>query len=303
MILQGSMPALVTPFRDGAVDRAALDALIAWQIDAGSSALVLAGTTGEAPTLSAAEWDTVMAAGVAGAAGAVPIVAGCGTNSTAGTIDRVARAADLGADAAMVVTPYYSKPSREGLLAHFRAVADASPLPIMVYNIPGRSAADIDVETLAELAAHERIVAVKDATGDLARVARLRLLTDPGFVQLSGEDPTAVGFNAMGGQGCVSVTANVAPGLCAALQRAALAGDYDTARRLQDRLTPLHRALFLDASPGPTKYALERLGRCRAEVRLPITPAGVAARAAVDAALAALDADRIDGKRQEAGSA
>ncbi len=271
-MLSGSLTALVTPFaEDGSLDRKTLAALVDWQITQGSHGLVPCGTTGEAPTLSPAEWRQVIATTVEVAAGRVPVVAGCGSYDTAATIARVKEAAELGADAALIVAPYYNKPTQEGLYAHFRRIHDETSLPLVIYNIPGRTAVDVAVETLARLAELERIVAVKDATGNLARVALQRLACGADFIQLSGEDMTAVGFNAMGGVGCISVTANVAPRLCARLQEACRAGDYEAARRLQDRLTPLHRALFLETSPAPVKYALFKLGHLRSPApRLPL---------------------------------
>ncbi len=271
-MLSGSLTALITPFaEDGSLDRKTLAALVDWQIAEGSHGLVPCGTTGEAPTLSHAEWRAVIATTVEVAAGRVPVVAGCGSYDTAATIARVKEAAELGADAALIVAPYYNKPTQEGLYAHFRAIHDETTLPLVIYNIPGRTAVDVSVETLARLADLPRILAVKDATGNLARVALQRLACGADFIQLSGEDMTAVGFNAMGGVGCISVTANAVPRLCAQLQEACRTGDYDTARRLQDRLAPLHKALFLETSPAPVKYALFTLGRIRNPApRLPL---------------------------------
>jgi len=214
------------------------------------------------------------------------VIAGCGSNDTATALDHLARAAANGADAALVVTPYYNRPSQEGLIAHYMALADASAIPIIVYSVPGRTGVGLTIETITRLSLHERIIGIKDATGDLGRVSATRAAVGEGFVQLSGNDDTALGFAAMGGEGCISVTANVAPRLCAALQEACHAGAYQTARAIQHRLYPLHAALFSDASPAPAKYALMRLGRMTEEVRLPLVPASPAARAAVDAALA-----------------
>ena len=271
-MLSGSLTALITPFaEDGSLDRQALAALVDWQIAEGSHGLVPCGTTGEAPTLTHEEWRLVIATTVEVAAGRVPVVAGCGSYDTAATIARVQEAAELGADAALIVAPYYNKPTQEGLYAHFRRIHDETALPLVIYNIPGRTAVDVSVETLARLAALPRVLDREDATGNLARVALQRLACGADFIQLSGEDMTAVGFNAMGGVGCISVTANAAPRLCAALQEACRAGDYAAARRLQDRLAPLHRALFLETSPAPVKYALFRLGRIRNPApRLPL---------------------------------
>jgi len=282
----GSIPALVTPFAAERVDQAMIRDFVAWQIDQGSDGLVPCGTTGEVATLSAEEHRDVIAATVEVAKGRVPVIAGCGTYSTAASIERVRAAADLGADAALIVVPYYNKPSQAGLAAHFTAIADASPLPIIIYNVPSRTVADMSVETMAELAKHPKIVGVKDATGNLGRVSDQRLKCGADFCQLSGNDDMALGFNAMGGVGCISVTANVAPRLCSDFQKATREGRWDDAVGLQDRLYPLHAALFSDASPGPAKYAL---GRVRpgfpVELRLPMTEPSEASKRAVDAAL------------------
>lgn len=283
--LKGSMPALVTPFKNGAVDLDGFAAHCDWQIGEGSHALVPVGTTGESPTLSHDEHYAVITACVEVARGRVPVIAGCGSNDTRTAIAHLAHAEKVGADAALIVVPYYNKPSQAGLIAHFTALHDACGLPIIIYNIPGRSVADMSVETMARLAQLPRIVGVKDATGNIARVAQQRLACGADFVQLSGNDDMAVGFNAQGGVGAISVSANVAPRLCADLQNACLRGDYAAALAINDRLQPLHAALFSDTSPGPTKYALSRLGRMGTEVRLPITEPSDAAKAAVDAAL------------------
>lgn len=269
--LQGSIPALVTPFRDGAVDLDALKALVDWHVEEGSHGLVPVGTTGESPTLSHEEHDLVVATVVRHAAGRIPVIAGAGSNNTAETVRLVEAAQAAGADAALVVTPYYNKPTQRGLVAHFLAAAEVG-LPIIIYNIPGRSVVDMTPATMGELARHPMIVGVKDATGDLARVAKQRMSCGTGFVQLSGEDATAVGFNAMGGRGCISVTANVAPRLCAAMQEATLAGDYALALEHQDRLMPLHEAIFLEPGLAGAKWALSVLGRCSEEVRSPLLP-------------------------------
>ena len=282
----GSIPALVTPFAAGRVDEAIFRDFVAWQIDEGSDALVPCGTTGEVATLSADEHRDVIAACVQVADGRVPVIAGCGTYSTAHSIERCRAAADLGADAALVVVPYYNKPSQAGLAAHFTAVADASPIPVVVYNVPSRTVADISVETLGTIAKHPKIVAVKDATGNLARVSAQRISCGEDFCQLSGNDDMALGFNAMGGVGCISVTANVAPKLCSDFQKAMRERRWDDALKLQDRLYPLHSALFTDASPAPTKYALTRLrNNFPGELRLPLVEASDASKRAVDAAL------------------
>jgi 4-hydroxy-tetrahydrodipicolinate synthase len=282
----GSIPALVTPFAAGRVDEATFRDFVAWQIDQGSDALVPCGTTGEVATLSAEEHRAVIASTVAVAAGRVPVIAGCGTYSTEHSIERVRAAADLGADAALIVVPYYNKPSQAGLKAHFLAIAEASPVPIVVYNVPSRTVADISLETLGEIATHPKIVAVKDATGNLARVSAQRIACGEDFIQLSGNDDMALSFNAMGGVGCISVTANVAPKLCSEFQKAMREARWDDALKLQDKLYPLHAALFTDASPGPTKYALTRVRNgFPAELRLPLVEASDASKRAVDAAL------------------
>lgn len=281
----GSMPALVTPFKNGAVDLDGFAAHVEWQIGEGSHGLVPVGTTGESPTLSHDEHYAVITTCVEVAAGRVPVIAGCGSNDTRTALAHLAHAEKVGADAALIVVPYYNKPSQAGLIAHFTGLHDATKLPIIIYNIPGRSVADMSVETMAVLARLPRIIGVKDATGNIARVAQQRLACGADFLQLSGNDDMALGFNAQGGVGAISVTANVAPRLCAQMQEASLRGDYASALAINDRLQPLHAALFSDSSPGPTKYALSRLGRMATEVRLPITQPSDAAKAAVDAAL------------------
>ncbi len=285
----GSMPALVTPFKPVsaglAVDLDGFAAHVEWQIAEGSHGLVPVGTTGESPTLSHEEHYAVITTCVEVARRRVPVIAGCGSNDTRTAIAHLAHAENVGADAALIVVPYYNKPSQAGLIAHFTALHDATTLPIIIYNIPGRSVADMSVETMAALARLPRIIGVKDATGNIARVAQQRLACGADFIQLSGNDDMALGFNAQGGVGAISVTANVAPRLCAQMQEATLRGDYAEALAINDRLQPLHAALFSDCSPGPTKYALSRLGRMGSEVRLPIAPPSDASRAAVDAAL------------------
>ena len=282
----GSIPALVTPFSGGRVAEDTFAEFIEWQISEGSNALVPCGTTGESATLNHDEHREVIAHTVEIAKGRVPVIAGCGSYSTEVAIELVRAAADVGADAALVVVPYYNKPSQAGLAAHFKTIADASPLPIVVYNVPSRTVADISVETLAAIAKHQKIVAIKDATGNLGRVSAQRLACGEKFIQLSGNDDMALGFNAMGGIGCISVTANVAPRLCSDFQRAMRDGHWDEALKLQDRLYPLHAALFSDASPAPTKYALSRVrAGFPAELRLPLVEASEASKRAVDAAL------------------
>jgi 4-hydroxy-tetrahydrodipicolinate synthase len=285
-MFSGSIPALVTPFSGGRVAEDTFAEFVKWQIAEGSDALVPCGTTGEVATLTADEHRELIAHTVQVASGRVPVIAGCGTYSTAVSIERVRAAADVGADGVLVVVPYYNKPSQAWLAAHFLAIAEASPLPIVVYNVPSRTVADISVETLAEIARHPRIVAVKDATGNLGRVSAQRLACDDDFIQLSGNDDMALGFNAMGGVGCISVTANVVPRLCSEFQAAMKDGRWDEALKLQDRLYPLHVALFTDASPAPTKYALSRVRPgFPQELRLPLVEASDASKRAVDAAL------------------
>ena len=272
--LRGSMPALVTPFEtSGGVDEDALKRLVDWQIDEGSHGLVPVGTTGESPTLTHDEHKRVVEIVVERAGGRVPVIAGAGSNNTAEAVDFARHAESAGADAVLVVTPYYNKPSQAGMTLHFGTVAEATALPIIVYNIPGRSIVDMTPETMGALArAHETIVGVKDATGKVDRVSDQRASCGEEFVQLSGEDASALGFNAQGGVGCISVTANVAPRLCAQFQDATLRGDYPAALALQDRLLPLHRAMFVEPSPGAAKYGLSLLDRCENVVRPPITP-------------------------------
>jgi len=282
----GSIPALVTPFSGGRVAGDTFSDFVEWQIAEGSNALVPCGTTGESATLNRDEHREVIAHAVRVAKGRAPVIAGCGSYSTAAAIEMVRTAADVGADAALVVVPYYNKPSQAGLAAHFTAVAEASPLPVVVYNVPSRTVADISVETLAKISSHPRIVGIKDATGNLGRVSAQRIACGEDFCQLSGNDDMALGFNAMGGVGCISVTANVAPKLCSEFQKAMREARWDDALKLQDRLYPLHAALFTDASPGPTKYALSRVKNgFPSELRLPLVEASEASKRAVDAAL------------------
>jgi 4-hydroxy-tetrahydrodipicolinate synthase len=287
-MFSGSIPALVTPFTAGEVDLAAFRDFVHWQVAEGSSGLVPCGTTGEVATLTAEEHAAVVRATIEVAAGRVPVIAGCGSYSTAESLRKMKVAKELGADAALVVVPYYNKPSQAGIAAHFRALAEGCDLPIVVYNVPGRTVADISVATLAEVAKLPTVVGIKDATGNLARVTAQRLACGEDFCQLSGNDDMALGFNAHGGVGCISVTANVAPRLCADLQRATLEGRWDEARTLADRLYLLHDSMFADASPGPAKYALAKVKPgFPQELRLPLTPASDAARAVVDAGLKA----------------
>jgi 4-hydroxy-tetrahydrodipicolinate synthase len=269
-MIEGSVPALVTPFKDGALDLGTLKRLVDWQIAEGSTGIVPVGTTGESPTLSLEEHETVVAEVVRAVAGRVPVIAGAGSNNTAEGIRLIRHAEAVGADAALVVTPYYNKPTQAGLIAHYTALHDCCSLPIIIYNIPGRSVVDMSPETMGALARLPRIIGVKDATGRLERVSQQRASCGADFLQLSGEDATALGFNAHGGRGCISVTANVAPRLCAEFQAATLRGDYAAALAYQDRLMPLHEAIFLEPGLAGAKYGLSLLGLCSEEVRLPL---------------------------------
>ncbi|MDF3853462.1 4-hydroxy-tetrahydrodipicolinate synthase [Paracoccus sp. P2] len=285
-MFRGSLPALVTPFTpDGELDLPALEKLVEWHVDQGSHGLVPVGTTGESPTLSHEEHRQVIEEVVRMAAGRIPVIAGAGSNSTREGIGLVQHAQAAGADAALVVTPYYNKPTQTGLIAHYTALHDASDLPIIIYNIPGRSVIDMTPDTMGELARLPRIIGVKDATGKLERVSQQRAACGKDFVQLSGEDATALGFNAHGGVGCISVTANVAPKLCAEFQEATLAGDYARALDYQDRLMPLHEAIFVEPGVAGAKYAMSRLGLCSDAVRLPLVALTDATKARIDAAL------------------
>jgi 4-hydroxy-tetrahydrodipicolinate synthase len=284
-LFQGVLPALVTPFRAGAVDEEAFVALVERQIVGGVHGLVPVGTTGETATLSHEEHRRVVELCVKTAAGRVPVIAGAGSNSTAEAIELVRHAKTIGADAALVVTPYYNRPSQAGLYAHYRAINDAVQLPILVYNVPSRTSVDISNEVLAELAKLPNIVGIKDATGDMPRASAQRILCGEGWTMLSGDDPSGLGYMAHGGHGCISVTANVAPEQTSAFYDAVLAGDWKGALQRQDRLIRLHKALFTDASPAPTKFALAHLGLCTEEVRLPLVAASEASRKEVLAAL------------------
>lgn len=284
--IKGSIPALITPLRGGKVDESAFRKLVAWQIAEGSHGLVPCGTTGESPTLSHEEHMRVVELCVEEANGRVPVIAGAGSNSTAEAIALTQHAKKVGADAVLSVTGYYNKPSQEGIYRHFAAIAEAVDIPILLYNIPGRAIIDISVETMAKLAKIANIIGVKDATANLMRPTRERSACGRNWRLLSGEDGTALGYMAHGGHGCISVTANVAPRLCAQFQSACMQGAYDTARELQDRLMPLHDALFIEPSPAPVKYAASLLGLCTDEVRLPLVPATDGARATIRAALA-----------------
>lgn len=285
-MFKGSMPALVTPFRNGALDLETLKKLVEWHVGEGSHGLVPVGTTGESPTLSHDEHETVIETVVNAVAGRIPVIAGAGSNNTAEAIRFVQFAKKVGADAALVVTPYYNKPTQRGLIAHYTALHDCADIPIIIYNIPGRSVIDMTPDTMGELARLPRIVGVKDATGDLARVCDQRMSCGPDFIQISGEDATAHGFNAQGGTGCISVTANVAARLLSEMQEACLAGDYARALDIQDRVMPLHKAVFREPGLVGVKYAMSRLGLCSAEVRLPLTELADETKALVDAGLA-----------------
>jgi 4-hydroxy-tetrahydrodipicolinate synthase len=285
---KGSITALITPFKDGKVDERAFQRLVEWQIDQGTHGLVPCGTTGESPTLTHDEHRRVVELCVEAAAGRVPVIAGTGSNSTAEAVELTRHAKTAGADGVLVVTPYYNKPTQEGLYQHFKAINDCADVPIVVYNIPGRSVIDLSVETMARLFKLANIVGVKDATANMARASLQRAALGTEFVQLSGEDATALGFMAHGGQGCISVTANVAPALCSEFQLACLAGNFHRALQLQDRLMPLHDALFVESNPGPVKYAAGKLGLCSADTRLPLAPLAPASRKRVEDALSAV---------------
>lgn len=283
--LRGSITALLTPFRGGRVDLKAFDAFLERQIGEGTQGLVPCGTTGESPTLSDEEFAALVGAAVKTARGRVPVIAGTGSNSTAHAIERTKLAQKLGADVALVVTPYYNRPTQEGLYLHYAAIAEATRLPILIYNVPGRSAVDMAVDTMARLAKISNIVGVKDATANLVRVPQQRAACGADFIQISGEDATALGFNAHGGVGCISVTSNVAPRLCADFQAACLKGDYARARELQDRLMPLHEVLFCESNPAPVKYAASLIGICEEDCRLPLAPLSETSKARVRAVM------------------
>jgi 4-hydroxy-tetrahydrodipicolinate synthase len=287
-MFKGSYTALITPFKDGRVDEDAFCRFVEWQIAEGTHGLVPVGTTGESPTLDHDEHKRVVELCIRTARGRVPVIAGTGSNSTAEAVELSRHAEQAGADGLLVVTPYYNKPTQEGLYQHFKAVNDAVGIPIIIYNIPPRSVVDMSVQTMTRLFELPNIAGVKDATANLARVSQQRLAMGPEFCQLSGEDATALAFMAHGGHGCISVASNVAPRLCAEFQNACLAGDFRKALTLQDRLMPLHDVLFCETNPGPVKYAASRLGLCTEEMRLPMVPIGEASRRAVDNVLNAL---------------
>lgn len=282
---RGSLTALVTPFRDGRVDEGTFRAHVDWQIESGTQGLVPVGTTGESPTLTHAEHDRVVEICIQEAKGRVPVIAGAGSNNTEEAIELARHAETAGADAVLVVTPYYNKPTQEGLYRHFKAVNDAVGIPIIIYNIPPRSVVDMSVGTMARLFELENIVGVKDATANLARVSQQRQAMGPDFVQLSGEDMTALAFNAAGGHGCISVVANVAPGLCAELQGKSLSGDFAAALTVQDRLAPLHDAIFLEPGLAGAKCGLALLGRGTEEIRLPLLPVSEGTKGAIRGAM------------------
>ena len=284
---KGALPALVTPFKDGAIDEAAFKGLVERQIKGGVQGLVPVGTTGETATLSHQEHRRVVELCVEIAAGRVPVIAGAGSNATEEAIGLVRHAKEVGADAALVVTPYYNRPSQEGLYRHYAAINDAVDLPVILYNVPGRTSVDISNETVARLASLPNIAGIKDATSDMARPSVMRQTCGEDFVLLAGDDATALGYMAHGGHGCISVTVNVAPEAMSGLIDACLRGDFKTALEWQDKLIGLHKALFADASPAPTKFALARLGLCQEDVRLPLAPCSEAARAQVLDALSA----------------
>ncbi|WDR06110.1 4-hydroxy-tetrahydrodipicolinate synthase [Devosia rhodophyticola] len=286
-MLRGSIPALMTPFSNGAVDEKAFSAFVDWQIKQGSHGLVPVGTTGESPTVSHEEHRRIVEICIEVTDKRVPVVAGAGSNSTAEAISLAKFAESAGADAVLCVVPYYNRPNQEGLFHHFSAIASSVGLPIVLYSVPGRTVVDLTVDTIARLhEAHANIIAVKDATADLGRASLTRARLGDDFIMLSGEDMTALGFNAHGGTGCISVTANVAPKLCSQLQEATLAGDYATAIQLQDKLVHLHKAIFIEPNPTGIKYAAERLGLCKNELRLPLVPIARSTEDAIDVALA-----------------
>ncbi|MGC1179993.1 MAG: 4-hydroxy-tetrahydrodipicolinate synthase [Methyloceanibacter sp.] len=282
---RGSITALITPFKNGKIDEKGFQRHVEWQIDQGTHGLVPVGTTGESPTLTHDEHKRVIELCIEAAGGRVPVIAGTGSNCTAEAVELSRHAKEAGADGVLVVTPYYNKPTQEGLYLHYKAINDAADIPILIYNIPGRSVVDMSVETMARLFKLANIAGVKDATANMARVSQQRAALGTDFVQLSGEDATALGFMAHGGQGCISVTANVAPALCSEFQLACLGGNFKRALELQDRLMPLHDALFVESNPGPVKYAAEKLGLCPSETRLPLAPLTQSSKAKVDAAL------------------
>lgn len=286
-MFRGSITALITPFKKGKLDEKAFQDFVNWQIEQGSHGVVPCGTTGESPTLSHDEHKRVVELCVEVAKGRVPVIAGSGSNSTDEAIELTRHAKKAGADAALVVTPYYNKPTQEGLVLHYLAIANTVDIPIVIYNIPGRCVIDMSVETMAKLAEHDNIVGVKDATNDLSRPQRMLQLVGPKFCQLSGEDGTAIAHLAQGGVGCISVTANVAPHLCAQLQDSWHLGTYDDAFRVRDILSPLHEAMFCETNPAPVKFAASLLGKCEPDVRLPLAPLKIKSKARIEEAMRA----------------
>ena len=284
-MFHGSLPALITPFRNGILDEQGFQAFVEWQIAEGSHGLVPCGTTGESATLSMEEHLRVVRLCVEAARRRVPVIAGAGSNSTAHAIDLTRGAKAAGADAVLVVAPYYNKPSQDGLVAHYTAINDAVDIPIVVYNVPSRTVIDMSVETVGRLSKLSNVVGIKDASGDIGRVARHRALCGPKFVLLSGDDPNAIGFNASGGVGCISVTANVAPKLCAQMQNATAQGAFETARAIDDKLAALHKLMFIEPSPAPAKYAASLLGKCEEGVRLPLLSCTDGAKAQIRTAM------------------
>jgi len=285
-MFKGSFTALITPFKDGTIDESAFCRIVEWQISEGTHGLVPVGTTGESPTLSHDEHKHIVELAVETAKGRVPVIAGAGSNATSEAVELARFAKQVGADAILVVMPYYNKPTQEGLFQHYKAINDAANIPIIIYNIPGRSVIDMSVATMTRCFELKNVVGVKDATANLARASQQRAAMGPEFNMLSGEDATALGFMAHGGHGCISVTSNIAPRLCADFQNACLGGDFRRALALQDRLMPLHEVLFCESNPGPVKYAAWRLGLCGPEVRLPLVPIAETSKAMIDAALA-----------------
>lgn len=288
-MINGSIPALITPFRDGKVDEARFQSFVEWQIEQGSNGLVPCGTTGESSTLSLEEHMRVVALCVEAAARRVPVIAGAGSNDTAAAIELSQAAKRAGADAVLLVAPYYNKPSQDGLFAHYKAINDAVDIPMVIYNVPSRTVVDISPETMGRISKLANVIGVKDASADLTRVARHRELCGEKFIQLSGNDDTAVDFCQLGGAGCISVTANVAPTLCTQVQAALRKGDVDAARDLDAKLHGLHRAMFIEPSPAPAKYAASLLGKSSEEVRLPIIPCSEPAKGIIRAAMIAAD--------------
>lgn len=287
-MFRGSITALITPFKDGGIDEDAFQRFVEWQIAEGTQGLVPVGTTGESPTLTRAEHKRVIELCIEATAGKVPVIAGTGSNNTIDAIEYTRHAKQVGATGALIVAPYYNKPNQEGLYQHYKAIHDAVEIPIIVYNIPGRSIVDISVETMARLAELPNIVGVKDATGDVTRIAQQRGAIGEDFLLLSGDDPMALASMANGGHGCISVTSNIAPRLCREFQDACVAGDFKKALSYQDRLMPVHSVMFVEPNPGPVKYAASQLGLCGAEVRLPLTQVTDETRQAVDAAISKL---------------